>query len=407
MGLGAYPDISLDDARSKRDEIEATILDGGSFEGSKAVAGRPYADRTTVTFWEYADDWLKRHKPIPKSGRPRTNALWRQRIEDYCASLHPMTMREIQVVHVRDCLLPIWMDKIESADRTRHHLGAIFATAKVEGIITENPAAWADNLVHVMPKRRKKVKHHPSLPYSEAPEFYAWLEAEGSMTARCLQWAMLTGVRPSEARWTEWPEFDFEQLVWTVPEVRMKETGLTTHHMVPMSREMLRVLAELRKGNVQYRDKGRALRDNPSWWNRRTDLIGYRWLFRLDQKHKPISETAIRKLLLKAPFRHCTMHGFRATFRTWLEEKMEVPEHIAEACLAHKKQNRTQRAYLRTDHLEQRRPLMEAWGEYLAPGLAESHHLFGPVSELSDEMFKEPRPRRVGRPRSSHHNVVS
>lgn len=400
-GLGPYPDVDIETARAKRDEIEKAIRDGRSFETSKRAAGSPPRRDGAITFWEYADDWLRRNKPIPKSGKPRTNRLWRQRIEDYCIQLHSMPLNEIEISHIRDALMPIWMDKIESADRTRHHLGVIFASAKVEGLVKSNPAAWADNLAHVMPKRRKKVRHHPSLPYQDAPSFYRWLEKQDTITARCIQWAMLTGVRPSEARWTEWSEFDFEKLIWRVPESRMKETGLTTEHCVPLSSEMLRVLAEIRKGNVRYKQWGRSWRDEPVWWNERRDLAGYRWLFRLDQKHKPISDTSLRKLILKAPFEHCTMHGWRSTISMWLEEVLNVPLHIAESVLAHKKRDQTLRAYNRSDHLEQRRPLMEEWGQYLAPGWAADHHLFGPVNRLTDAMFNEPKAKPVGRPRKN------
>jgi integrase len=405
IGLGPFPNVGVDEARAKRDEIEKAIREGRSFESLVSGVGVPATMSGTMTFWQYADDWLKRNKPIPKSGKPRTNALWRKRIEDYCKLLHAIPLKEISVLHIRNALMPIWLDKIDSADRTRHHLGAIFAAAKVEGLVDSNPAAWADNLVHIMPKRRKKVCHHPSLPYQSAPEFYDWLEEQGTITARCIQWTMLTGVRPSEARGAEWPEFDFEQMVWRVPESRMKETGLTTDHTVPISSEMLRVLAELRKGNVQYKQWGRSWRGEPAWWNERRDLRGYRWLFRLDQKHRPLSETSLRKLLAKAPFEHCTMHGWRSTVTMWFEEVLHVPTHIADAVLAHKKRDQTMRAYNRSDHLEQRRPLMEQWGQYLAPGWAERHHLFGPVNMLTDDMFNEPKANPVGRPKKIHAQV--
>lgn len=398
-GLGPYPNVSVAAARAKRDEIEQSIRGGQSFESAVLSAKTSVTHLGPITFWKYADDWLKRNKPIPARGRPRTNILWRKRIEDYCSALHPIPMNEISVTHIRDALMPIWMDKIESADRTRHHLGAIFASAKVEGIVDSNPAAWADNLVHIMPKRRKRVTHHASLPYQDIPRFYDWLEQQGTIIARCIQWAILTGVRPSEARWTEWAEFDFDALIWNVPEARMKDTGVSTRHIVPLSKEMLRILAEIRKKNINYIALGRAKRHDPTWWNVRRDLENGGLLFCLNDKREPLSDTALRRMLLKAPFDHCTMHGFRATLRTWLEEEVEVPERVAEACLAHKERDMKKRAYLRTDHFKQRVPLMERWGQYLAPGWASDHYLFGPLKKLSDHMFGEPRGEPVGRPR--------
>ena len=282
LGLGPYPNVSIEIARAKRDEIEQAIRDGQSFEGATQSSKTAICADGPITFWQYARDWLERNKPIPADGKPRTNILWRKRIEDYCRALHPIPMNEIDVTHIRDALMPIWMEKIESATRTRHHLAAIFASARVQGIVDNNPAAWDDNLVHIMPKRRKKVKHHASLSYQDAPKFYEWLEAQGTITARCIQWAILTGVRPSEARWTDWSEFDFETLTWNVPEHRMKETAVSTRHIVPLSTEMLRVLAELRKHNAEYKRLGKSKRNDPEWWNGRCDLGDGGLLFCLD-----------------------------------------------------------------------------------------------------------------------------
>ena len=361
VGLGPFPNVSVESARARRDQIEQSIRDGQSFAATTrwAMTGHPLGGKTP--FWEYADQWLKQNKPIPKSGRPRTNSLWRKRIDDYCKLLHPIPIAEIDVTHVRDALMPIWMEKIESANRTRHHLAAIFASAKVEGLVRDNPAAWADNLVHIMPKRRKKVRHHASLAYEDIPRFYAWLESETTITARCVQWAILTGVRPSEAQWTEWSEIDLTSRLWKVPESRMKETTLSTRHIVPMSTEMIRVLSRVQSDQADAGNKKRSRKSST--------FVSRGLIFRVAHKLKPVSSTSLRKLLLKSPFGHCTMHGFRATFRTWLEDEMEVSDRVAEACLAHKEPDMKKRAYLRTDYLKQRTPLMEAWGRYLASSM--------------------------------------
>ena len=374
-GLGPYPNVTVVAARAKRDEIEQSIRGGQSFEGAILSAKTSVTHHGPITFWQYADDWLKRNKPIPSNGKPRTNLLWRKRIEDYCLALHPIPMNEICVTHIRDALMPIWMDRIESANRTRHHLGAIFASAKVEGIVESNPASWADNLVHIMPKRRKKVQHHASLPYQQIPHFYRWLGQQGTITSRCIQWAILTGVRPSEARWTEWSEFDFDSLVWNVPQSRMKDTGVSTRHIVPLSAEMRRLLEEMREKNSDSVESGRSDELDAPRLIDRHNLRENGLLFCLHNNFSPVSDTSLRKMLLRSPFDHCTMHGFRATFRTWLEEEMQVPERVAEACLAHKEPDMKKRAYLRTDHFKQRVPLMECWGQYLAPGKRNDHQL--------------------------------
>lgn len=401
-GLGPYPNVSVEAARAKRDEIEQSIRGGQSFEGAVFSAKTSITHHGPITFWQYADDWLRRNKPIPVSGKPRTNTLWRKRIEDYCSALHPIPMDEICVTHIRDTLMPIWMDRIESANRTRHHLGAIFASARVEGIVENNPAAWADNLVHIMPKRRKKVQHHASLLYQEIPHFYCWLEQQNTITARCIQWAILTGVRPSEARWTEWSEFDFDSSIWNVPESRMKDTGVSTRHIVPLSTEMVRILVEMRKKAPQQTELSQSDKTDAPWRIAQQGQRANGLLFCLRDKCKPVSDTSLRKMLLKAPFDHCTMHGFRATFRTWLEEEMDVPERVAEACLAHKEPDMKKRAYLRTDHFKQRVPLMERWGQYLASDRTSEHPVFGSVPELSDPISLAPQAKPVGRLRQAN-----
>jgi integrase len=203
----------------------------------------------------------------------------------------------------------------------------------------ENPARWGGHLDHLLPERSKvrKVEHHAALPYRELPTFMASLREQKGIAARALEFTILTAARTGETLGARWDEIDGD--VWTVPEERMKGDR---KHEVPLSPRALAMLEELR-GTGEF-------------------------VFPGARAGKPLSDRSLFKTLPRMGRDDLTTHGFRSTFRDWCGDHTEFPREVAEAALAHAIGDSTEAAYRRSDALDKRRKLMEAWGAVLRAG---------------------------------------
>jgi integrase len=138
-----------------------------------------------------------------------------------------------------------------------------------------------------------------------------------------------------------WSEVDFDKKVWTLPADRMKAGR---EHRVPLSERavtILRQLAEIRTGD---------------------------FVFPGQHKERPLSKKAMELMLRRMKIENTTVHGFRSSFRDWGGNETSYPRDLIETALAHVIGNETEQAYRRSDALEKRRKLMEAWAEYCEPG---------------------------------------
>ena len=164
-----------------------------------------------------------------------------------------------------------------------------------------------------------------------------------SPSRRALEFLILTAARSGEVRGMQWAEVDFEAKVWTIPASRMKAKSA---HRVPLSDSAIEILKSQSSPRLQDR------------------------LVFPSGRETQLSDMALTKLLrdfgVKSndPRRVATVHGFRSTFRDWASENGFARE-LAEKALAHTIKNRTEAAYHRTDLLEQRRPMMDAWAEFI------------------------------------------
>lgn len=229
----------------------------------------------------------------------------------------------------------------ETLSRIRQRLDTVFEDAIFHGHCTSNPAAAIRRKMReTMPA--KQAGQFAALPYREAPAFMARLrEAEG-IAARCLEFAVLTAARTSEALLAEWGEFDLEAALWTVPAARMKAGEEHTVHLSPRAVEILQQL--------------QAMQLDPNWVFPSPMLRG-----------KPLSNMAMLTVLDRMGMRErTTVHGLcRATFSTWANETGAARPDVIEACLAHEESNRVRAAYNRAQFADERRALLVAWAEYL------------------------------------------
>jgi integrase len=152
-----------------------------------------------------------------------------------------------------------------------------------------------------------------------------------------IQFCVLTACRTNEAIGARWSEFDLERRVWTIPAARMKAGK---EHRVPLSEPTLRLLERLaEEGRGDYVFPGRT-------------------------PGKSISDRTMLALLERMGRADITVHGFRATFKTWATEQTNFPSELAEHALAHTVGSAVERAYLRSDQFDKRRQLAEAWASY-------------------------------------------
>ena len=232
----------------------------------------------------------------------------------------------------------------------------VLDAARVKGWRTgENPARWKGHLAGELPQPRKvkRVRHRPALAWQDIGAFMAALAARDGLAAQALYFVILTAARTGEVRGMRWREVDLVARVWTVPGDRMKAGKV---HRVPLSPAALAVLEEVRPLKKQ-----------------RDDLV-----FPGGRQGKPLSDMALSGVVRRmnehseegaaprwqdAEGRKVVPHGFRSTFRDWAGETRSEGWEVVEAALAHTVRDKAEAAYARSDLLEKRRLLMDAWAE--------------------------------------------
>jgi integrase len=233
----------------------------------------------------------------------------------------------------------------ETLRRIRQRLDAVFEDAIFHGHATRNPAAAIKRkLAEALPA--KAGGQLAALPYGEAPALMQRLRSWPGTAARCLEFAVLTAARTSEAIGATWAEIDLQAGTWVLPAERMKADE---PHLVPLSPRVVEIL------RVQLGQDTRLVFPSPMA------------LSRADGDRKPLSNMALLTLLGRMKYRdRTTVHGLcRATFSTWANETGAARPDVIEACLAHEESNRVRAAYNRAKFNEERRQLLEAWAGYL------------------------------------------
>ena len=269
---------------------------------------------------------------------------WRQTLQHYAADLRPRALNEITTEHVLGVLKPIWTTKAETASRLRGRIERVLDAAKAKELRSgENPARWRGHLDQLLPRHQRLTRgHHVALPWTEMPDFMARLRERDGAAASALELTILSAARTTEVLEARWAEVALREKVWTVPASRMKAGE---EHRVPLSGSAVALLER-----------------QPT----REGLI-----FPGFKPGRPFSNGAMERVLDRMGVA-VTVHGFRSTFRDWAGEATSFPREIAEAALAHRVGNATERAYRRGDALEKRRKLMEDWATYCRGGQTEA-----------------------------------
>lgn len=340
MGLGAYPAVGLADAREAAREARKLAA-----EGTDPIQARKAAKRASSapTLGEIAEQLIVDLTPGWRG--KFTDANWRRSFELHAASIRDKPVDEVNTEDVLSVLRPLWSTKPETAGKVRERLERVLDAARAQGlrpIDSANPARWRGHLALLLPKRPKLTRgHHPAVPWPEAPAVMTALRERRGMSARALEWTILTAARESMTLGAMWDEIIGD--LWIVPASRMKDGR---EHRAPVTNAMRDVLA--RAGTSAG-------------------------LLFPAQRGGPMSDAAMDRMLGDVAGPGLTVHGFRSTFREWAGDATEHPREVAEAALAHVVGDTTERAYRRGDALEKRRRLMTDWAAFLTqpqPGSA-------------------------------------
>jgi len=329
MGLGSLRTFSLKEARERArqcrqlvaqdiDPIEARLQKRDDARSEKAAR---------ITFKEAAERYIAVHQRTWKNAKHK--AQWPSSLQSYAyPTLGPRPIAAIDGALITEALSPIWATKSETARRVKQRI--------------EKVCQWVkDGTPLPLNRAGKRVRHHAALSFAELPAFMAELRGRDNISARALEFCILTAARTSEVLGAKWNEIDGD--VWTIPAERMKAGK---EHEVPLSKRAAAILKAL------PRERG-----------------GY--VFPGARAKAPLSNMAMLELLRGMNGNGLTVHGFRSTFRDWAGDRTPFAREVIEHALAHGIKDKAEASYRRSSALEKRRKLMDAWASYCQSPAAE------------------------------------
>ena len=336
IGLGGWPVVSLAKARERAFRNRVAIADGRDPLAEKRKAMVP-------SFREAAERTFEALKPRWRNAKVAAN--WMQQLERHAfPHIGDLPVDQIDRERVLSVLVPLWTSRPEAGRRVRRNIRATLAWAQAHGYVEHNAAGEAVN--GALPVQPAVKQHFRALPFQEVAEALEVAEkSRASLSAKlCLRFLVLTAARSGEARAATWSEIDTEAREWRIPANRMK--GGVAHRQ-PLADAALAVLEQAR-----CLDDGSGL-VFPS----------------LTRRGRSLSDMTLTKVLRDNGLaERTTIHGLRATFRTWASEKTDAEHAVMELCLAHQVGSAVERSYARSDLLAKRRQLMERWGSFVEQG---------------------------------------
>ena len=349
MGLGALKSLEPVRARAEAAQLKARLAAGidplderqQKVEATKQARNLAAMEqkRSETTFRVAAEHLIESRRP--SWSNPKHAQQWTNTLATYAYPvIGDIPVADVTAEHIVTILRPIWAVKSETASRVRMRLETVLNAAKLMGWRTgENPAVYKGGLEAVLPpiSKVRRVHHHPAMPFADAPAFMSLLKSRSGISAKALEFTILTAARSGEVRGAVWEEIDLQSGLWIIPAARMKADR---EHRVPLSPAAMSVLESL----------GR---------HAKTPLV-FPGL-----STKPMSDMTLSAVLKRMELSHFTVHGFRSTFRDWAAETTQHANETVEMALAHSIGNKVEAAYRRGDLLLKRRELMDHWATFL------------------------------------------
>lgn len=339
LSFGSYPATSLSDARTEREKAKKMLARGVDPSSHRKAARAAKAEVNANTFEVVAREWIQ--KTSPGWTPANTLVVTRQLENNIFPWIGTRPVAEVEAPELLAVLRRL-EDRgvIETAHRVRTICGQVFRYAIATGRAKRDVAADLRGALTVA-----KKKHLPAI--TDPPKVAELLRAidafEGSLVVKnALRLAPLVFVRPGELRKAEWAEIDLDAGLWNIPAEKMK---MREPHIVPLSRQALEILEELRPLT------GRG-----------------RYVFPCTRSvTRPMSDMALIAAIRRMGYEkgEMTPHGFRAMARTILDEVLQFRPDFIEHQLAHAVRDPNGRAYNRTSHLAERQKMMQTWADYL------------------------------------------
>jgi integrase len=332
MGLGAYPQVSLADARQRATEARRLREMGIDPIAQRDThkAAQVAAAIKVVTFDQCVEGYAADHGG---SWVVKYAHDWARSLETHVSPVFgKLPVGMVDTACVLRVLRPIWRTKAHLAAKLRGRVESVLDWAIASHYREEpNPARLKGHLAHILGKQDHIVEHHRALPYAEVGSLVAELRSRDDRDARCLELLVLTATRVDAAARARAEEFDLVNRVWTVPASRMKRKGKRKRlgFRIPLSDAAIGVIE-------------------------RVGVKAGRLFPGAD--HKTLSQAHRRDDI--------TVHGFRSSFRDWCSEQTSYPNEVVEMAMAHSTIGETEEAYFRSDLLEKRRGLMNLWADY-------------------------------------------
>ncbi|MBF0262721.1 MAG: integrase arm-type DNA-binding domain-containing protein [Magnetococcales bacterium] len=339
LSLGTYPEVSLKLAREKRDEMRRLVAEGVDPSIHRKVAKRAVTETGKNQFEAIAREWIAKETP---SWAPTHTDKIVQRLErDIFPWLGGVSVREITAMQILECVRRIESrGALDTAHRAKQNIGQVMRYAIATGRADRNPVP---DLQGALPT--PKGGHFAAITDPDAfGELLRAMDAYSGYPSvkNALRLLPLVFLRPGELRKGTWDEVDLKSATWSIPGERMKSGE---PHIVPLSKQAVALLEELLPLSG-----------------------GQGYLFPTPRnRNAPITDMALNAALKALGYsgQQQTCHGFRATARTLLDEKLGFRIEWIEHQLAHAVRDPLGRAYNRTSFLEERRKMMSRWSEYL------------------------------------------
>ena len=330
MGLGGFPLVTLEMARDMALQNRRVARAGGDPRSQQSAVKVPtFADATRTVHAIHAPTW--------RSDRQR-----QQWIDEVARIAWPtighLPVDVITTAHLTAIFRPIWLSKPVLAARVRQRAEKVMDWAVSQGHRADNPAGAP--LKANLPAQ-PKGEHHKAIPHSDVADAIRAVRGTSSTGAAKLafEFMVLTAARKAEVLEARWDEFDMDACTWTVPASRMKAGR---EHRVPLSTSAMAVLARAKA------------------------MPGSHGLVFPSARGRTLDCKTMNAMLMKAGV-EASPHGFRSSFRDWCSDTAK-PRELAEAALAHVVRDATEAAYARSDMIDRRRELMDAWAAYLTEG---------------------------------------
>jgi len=350
--FGVYPQVSLKEARDRRYEARRLLSEGIDpnqvKKERKRHSGAPSFEEIAYKWWNHErDQWTDDH----------ANRVIKRLKDNSFKDLGKLPVDQIVPLQVIAVIKKIEArEALDVANRVKQGVKAIYRYAIQHGIVTTNPAGDLDGIV-----KSRKVKHRPSLPKNELPQFLidldSYIDKGTLLTQVALKILVLTFVRSGELRGAKWEEFDLSNHIWRIPAERMK---MKVQHLVPLSTQtigLLETLSEISGGGELLFPSVKSHSESMS------DNTMRQAIFRLGYDGKTPGKSK------------AVPHGFRATASSILNEEGFNPDAI-ERQLAHQERNGVRAAYTHhARYIKERQKMMQSWADYL--DLLKQSHLGG------------------------------